>query len=176
MRSISLVAASVLMLSGAQLSAQTFGPPIAGMCLLSRSSAVSMSQVNQSLQSQLGQLRGRLSSELSNRRNAIEQQIRALEAARNTIAPIEYERQKAELERQAQLLDQQQNSAFIAAQTRGQQQIDKVLNQALSRVITSRACSVVVERDGAYGWNNEMDITGAVTREMDIIATSVSVG
>jgi Skp family chaperone for outer membrane proteins len=175
MRSISLVAASLLTFTAAPLSAQTFGPPIPGMCLLSRASAISGSQVNQSLQSQLQQLRSQLSGDLSNRRTAIDQQIRALEAGRNTIAPVEYERQKAELERQAQLLDQQQNSAFIAAQTQGQQQIDNVVNQALSRVITSRGCSVVLERDGAYGWNNAMDITESVAREMDSIAATVRI-
>lgn len=43
----------------------------------------------------------------------------------------------AEFDQQAQTLEQQQHSRFIAAQRRGQQQIDRVMNEALSRAVTS---------------------------------------
>jgi hypothetical protein len=61
-------------------------------------------------------------------------------------------------------VEQQQNVRFIAAQERGQQQIDRALNEALGRVVTRNVCSLVVERNNTYGWNNAMDITSAVTR------------
>ncbi len=48
------------------------------------------------------------------------------------------------------------------------------LNNALSHVITRNACSVVIERDNAYGWNNAMDITPVVAREMDAILTMIT--
>lgn len=88
--------------------------------------------------------------------------------------PIEYQRQLAALNQQALALDQQQNARFIAAQTRGQQQIDRALNEALSRIVTRSGCSVVFERDNAYGWNNAMDITEAVAQEMNGLLQAVS--
>jgi Skp family chaperone for outer membrane proteins len=174
MRSIRLIAASLLAFAPVPLSAQTFGPPITGMCLLSRTGAIGASRAGQSTQSQLKQMQGTLSGELARRRAATDQQRRTLEARRNATAPIEYQRQLAALDQQAQVLEQQQNSRFIAAQTYAQQQLDRALGAALARVITREACSVVLERDKSYGWNNAMDITGAVTGEMDRNLQAVS--
>ena len=175
MRSIRLVSAALLACTAASLSAQTFGPPITGMCLLSRTAAIGASRAGQSVQTQLKQMQATLNGELAQRRGAIDQQRRALEGRRNATAPIEYQRQSTALDQQAQVLDQQQNSRFIAAQTRGQQQVDRALGEALARVITRQPCSVVFERDQSYGWNNTMDITGAVTREMDSILQGVAI-
>lgn len=125
------------------------------------------------MQAQLKQMQTSLNGDLAQRRNAIDQQRRALEARQNTTAPIEYQQQMASLNHQAQTLDQQQNARFISAQTRGQQQIDRALGEALARVITRTHCSVVLERDHSYGWNNAMDITPAVTREMDAVLQTV---
>lgn len=169
MRSISVILASLLACAGAPASAQTFGPPITGLCLLSRASAINASRAGQSMQAQLKQMQASLSGDLARQRAALDQQRRQLEARQSSIAPIEYQRQLTALNQQVQQLDQQQNGRFIAAQTRGQQQIDIALGQALGQVITRSACSVVIERDHSYGWNNAMDITGAVTKEMDAI-------
>lgn len=173
MRIISLFAASLLACVGTAAPAQTFGPPITGMCLLSRTGAIASSRAGQAMQAQLKQMQGALSGDLARQRATIDQQRRALEARQNSTAPIEYQRQLAALNQQAQILEQQQNARFIAAQTRGQQQIDSALNNALGRVVTRASCSVVLERDNAYGWNNTMDITPAVTREMDGLLQSV---
>lgn len=173
MRSITLFAASLLMCAGAPAQAQTFGPPITGFCLLSRASAISASLAGKSMQGQLKQMQAALSGELAQRRSALDQQRRQLQSRQSATAPIEYQRQLAVIDQQVRLLDQQQNARFIAAQTRGQQQIDRALNDALGRVITRTACSVVMERDHAYGWNNAMDLTPAVAREMDGILQAV---
>ena len=174
MRLFLILAAASLVFATASASAQTFGPPITGMCLLSRTAAIGASRAGQSLQGQLKQMQGTLSAQLAQQRAAIDQQRRALETRQNTTAPIEYQHLQAALNQQLQALDQQQNARFIAAQTRGQQQIDRALNEALSRVITRSACSVVFERDNAYGWNNAMDITQAVARDMDGVLQAVS--
>lgn len=174
MRIISLFAASLLACAGVAAPAQTFGPPIQGLCLLSRTGAIAASRAGQSMQAQLRQMQGALSGDLARQRATIDQQRRALEARQNSTAPIEYQRQLSALNQQAQILEQQQNARFIAAQTRGQQQIDGALNNALGRVVTRTSCSVVLERDNAYGWNNTMDITPAVTREMDGLLQSVA--
>lgn len=174
MRSITFIAASLLACTATSLAAQTFGSPIAGICLLSRTSAIGQSRAGQSMQAQLKQKQAALSGELAQRRGFLEQQRRTLETRRNATAPIEYQRQLAALDQQLQVLEQQQNARFIAAQTQGQQQIDRALGEALARVITRAACSVVLERDQSYGWNNAMDITGAVTREMDSILSAIA--
>jgi Skp family chaperone for outer membrane proteins len=175
MRLTGLSAALLLVCAGAPASAQTFGPPITGLCLLSRTNAINASRAGQSMQAQLKQMQSSLTGELAQRRAAVEQQRRQLEGRQSAIAPIEYQRQLAALNQQAQALEQQQNARFIAAQTVGQQQIDRALNAALSRVITRSVCSLVMERDHAYGWNNAMDITPTVTREMDGILQVVAI-
>ena len=167
MRSIGVLATSFLAFASLPAFAQTFGPPIPGFCMLSRTGAIGASRAGQSMQTQLKQMQAALNGELAQRRASLDQQRRALEARQSAIAPIEFQKQLAGLNQQTQALDQQQNARFIAAQTRGQQQIDNALNGALARVVTRAACSVVMERDNAYGWNNAMDITQTVAREMD---------
>lgn len=175
MRSIRLIAASLLTCSAASLSAQTFGPPITGMCLLSRAGAITASRAGRSMQAQLTLMQKTLNGELAQRRGLIDQQRRSLEARQGAIAPIEYQRQLANLDQQTQALERQQNARFIAAQTHGQQQVDRALGEALARVITQKACSMVFERDQSYGWNNAMDITGSVTTEMDTILQATAI-
>lgn len=168
-------AAAFLICLASPVVAQTFGPPIKGVCLLSRTSAIGASRANQSLQAELKKLKESLSTELAKHRAALSDQQRALDARQDRVAPIEYQRQKALLDLQMQQLDHQLNSRFIAAQARGQQQVDEALNQALARVITRSACSFVMERDNTYGWNNAMDVTDAVTQEMNSILSIVAV-
>lgn len=175
MRRITLFIAFLCVCAGVPAPAQTFGPPIQGLCLLSRSGAISASRAGQSMQAQLKQMQASLNGDLAQRRSALDQQRRLLEARQGTTAPIEYQRQLAGLNQQAQVLDQQQNARFIAAQTVAQQQVDRALNDALGLVVTRSACSLVLERDNAYGWNNVMDITLAVSREMDSIRQTVSI-
>lgn len=167
MRLIGAFVTSLLAFVSVPASAQTFGPPITGFCMLSRAGTINASRAGQSMQAQLRQMQASLNGDLAQRRASLDQQRRALEARQSAIAPIEFQRQLTALNQQAQTLEQQQNARFIAAQTKGQQQIDRALNNALSRVITRNACSVVMERDNAYGWNNAMDITPLVAREMD---------
>jgi Skp family chaperone for outer membrane proteins len=174
MRLFGPFAAFLLVCIGAPVSAQTFGPPIQGLCLLSRTGAIGASRAGQSMQAQLKQMQASLSGDLAQRRNGIEQQRRQLEARQNATAPIEYQRQMAALDQQAREIEQQQNVRFIAAQERGQQQIDRALNEALGRIVTRNVCSLVVERNNTYGWNNAMDITPAVTREMDSLVQTVT--
>lgn len=175
MRLIGVLVTCLVTLVGAPASAQTFGPPVAGLCLLSRTGAISASRAGQSMQAQLRQMQASLNAELAQRRASLDLQRRALEGRQGVIAPIEFQRQLASLNQQAQALDQQQNARFIAAQTRGQQQIDRALNDALSRVITRSACGVVMERDNAYGWNNAMDITPTTVRDMDGVLQAVTI-
>lgn len=174
MRIIVPFAATVLAFASIPASAQTFGPPIQGLCLLSRNGAIAASRAGQSMQAQLKQMQGALSGDLARQRSSIDQQRRTLETRQNSTAPIEYQRQVSALNQQAQSIEQQQNLRFISAQARGQQQIDQALNTALGRVVSKANCSVVLERDNSYGWNNAMDITPAVTREMDALFQSVA--
>src|SRR5688500_2062262 len=107
MRSISLITASLLACIGAPAAAQTFGPPITGMCLLSRTSAIGASRAGQSMQAQLKQMQMSLSGELARRRSGVEHQRRQLEGRRNTIPPLEYQRQRADLDQLSQAIVQE---------------------------------------------------------------------
>lgn len=175
MRLTRIIVASVLACTTVPLAAQTFGPPIKGVCLLSRAAAINASHAGQSMQAQLKQAQVTLNGELAQRRGAIDQQRQALEGRRNATAPIEYQRQLAALDQQQQMLEQQQNARFIAMQGSGQQQVNRALGDAVSQVITREACSVVFERDQSYGWNNTMDITSAVTARLDALLPAVRI-
>lgn len=175
MRLNKFAAAAGLICLAAPVFAQTFGPPIKGVCLLSRASAINAARASQSLKVELEKKKASLSNELAKHRAVIDEQRRILDARQDRIAPIEYQSQRSALDRRMQQLEQQLNARFITAQTLGQRQVDDALNQALARVITQSACSFVMERDHTYGWNNAMDITRAVTQEMDFILTTVTV-
>lgn len=174
MRSIGLVVAFLLVCTGSSATAQTFGPPIHGMCLLSRAGAIGASRAGQSMQAQLKRMRASLNGDLAQRRAALDQERRQLEARQSSIAPIDYKRQMDALAQKAQGLEQAENARFITAQQRGQQQLDHALSVALARVVTREGCSIVLERDNSYGWNNAMDVTGAVTREIDASLRTVA--
>jgi Skp family chaperone for outer membrane proteins len=173
MRLIGIIAASLLLCASTSLPAQTFGPPITGLCLLSRAAAIGGSRAGQSMQAQLKQMQSSLNSDLAQRRAALDQQRRQLETQQGSIPPIDYKRQMDALVQKAQGLEQAQNARFIAAQQRGQQQLDRALGEALAKVITRQACSLVLERDSSYGWNNAMDVTPAVTKEMDTLLQGI---
>jgi len=175
MRLTKFIAALLVICATPPVAAQTFGPPIKGVCLLSRVSAVNASRASQSLNAELKKKKDLLSTELAKHRAALDEQRHALDVRQDRIAPIEYQRRKAVLDRQVQQLEKELNTRFIAAQAHGQQQVDNALNQALSRVITRNACSFVMERDTTYGWNNAMDITSAVTQEMNAILTTIAI-
>ena len=176
-RSIHAGLGLVLMLGAAQrVDAQTFGPPIAGMCLLSKSGAVAGSRAGQSMQRQVEMLRTSLSSDIAKQRAALGQLNRRLETQQSTTLPLDYQRQLTALNQQAQIVtqtEQQYNAKLQQAQIRAQQQVDGALNAALGRVLQRERCSVIFERDTAYGWNNAMDITPTVTREMDGVLQAV---
>lgn len=125
------------------------------------------------MQAQLRQMQASLNGDLAQRRVALDQQRRELETRQASIAPIDYKRQMGALVQEAQRLEQAQNVRFIAVQQRGQQQLDRALGGALAKVISRQACSLVLERDSSYGWNNAMDITAAVTNEMDLLIQSI---
>ncbi|MGR4893589.1 OmpH family outer membrane protein [Sphingopyxis sp. LARHCG72] len=157
--------------------AQTFGPPIAGMCLLSKTGVISGSRAGRSMQQQVETLRTSLAGDVARQRTALAGLARRLEAQQGTTLPLDYQRQLGALSQQSQIVtqtEQQHNARLQQVQLRAQQQVDGALNTALSRVLTLQRCSVIFERDTAYGWNNAMDITPAVTREMDGILQAVS--
>ena len=82
MRVLGLFAASVLACWAVAAPAQTFGPPIAGLCLLSRTGAISASRAGQSMQVQLRQMQASLSNDLARQRATLDQQRRTLETRR----------------------------------------------------------------------------------------------
>lgn len=164
------VCAAIPATSFAQAQPPVFGPPIAGVCLLSRQSAVSTSLAGRSMQSHLGNMRSGLSDQLTRQAQMIDQERRVLVAGQGNVAPTEYQRRMGALEQRAQTLSRSQDAAnarLQAAQTQAQAQVDAALGNALARVVTRSQCSLVLERDITYGWNNAMDITAAVVDEMD---------
>jgi len=101
MRLVGVLVIGLVTIVAAPTSAQTFGPPITGMCLLSRVGAIGASRAGQSMQAQLRQLQTSLSSELAQRRASLDVQRRAVEGRQAAIAPIEFQRQLAGFNQQA---------------------------------------------------------------------------
>jgi len=164
-----LVATSALAIAGAA-SAQTYGPPMAGVCVVSRDQALAASQAGVSANQQLTQFVSGVRGELNAQRSAIQNDDRALAAQKASLAAADYQQRVGQLRARYQALDhasQVRDAQLAATRKQAFDQIGAVMGPSLTEVIAARRCSLVLERASTYGANPEMDITAQVIQRMN---------
>jgi Skp family chaperone for outer membrane proteins len=156
-----LVIALVGALSGAPAAAQSFGPPIAGVCLFGRSDALEKSARGKEIAARIARAENALSEKVAGDRARIQAEAAHLDgrdsrrvAQQQLLAIVD------QYEKDVQARIKMQSALGYAV-------IEPVMVAALSQVITEKRCSLIVERSITYGWNNGMDITDIVISRID---------
>ncbi len=144
------------------------GPPIAGVCLFGRDGAIANSKAGQATDARLRQLGQGVQAELSPEQQAIIAENNALKAG--TVPSAQREQRIAALQKRATAFTQLQQLRTAQLQTTRAQALDQILkpmDQVLGPISTAHHCSVVIERSATYGFNQAMDLTPDVVRQLD---------
>ena len=156
----------------------TYGPPLTGVCVFSRDTALNTSAAGQSANQQLQQIAQSIQTQMNVERDAIVTENKALVAEKAKLTAAKLQARQAALQQRAQTF--QQTIQLRNAQV--QQTHDKTMDQIAASVtpilvstITAHACSLIVERNGIYGANPAMDLTPEVITKLNAALPTVAV-
>lgn len=150
--------------------AVTHGPALPGVCIFSSQGAISGSAVGKAVNTRLGTIIQQVNAELGGERTALENEAKALDAKKATIAQDALEQQAATLQaksnawqRKGQLRQKEVEATEQKALARVYQELDMPIRQ----VYQAQKCSMLLERDSVMLANPAMDITPAVITALD---------
>lgn len=156
------VGASLLSAAASAQQAPTFGPPIPGMCIFGRSAALEGSNRGREVAARIAAAGKMVSARAQGDRSRIQSELSR---------PGQQDpSRRAALMQELNAVQQFENDARNSIQARsaeGYAALEPSMVAALSKVVTERRCSLIVERAITYGWNNGMDVTDAVIAAMN---------
>ena len=148
----------------------THGPALPGVCIFSSQGAISGSAVGKAVNTRLGTIVQQVRAELDGERTGLENEAKALDAKKATIAQDALEQQAATLQaksnawqRKGQLRQKEVEATEQKALARVYQEMDLPIRQ----VYQAQKCSLLLERDSVMLANPAMDITPAVVTALD---------
>ena len=147
------------------------GPPIAGICLFGRDGAIANSKAGQATDARLRQLGQGVQAELNPEQQAIIAENNALKVGGANIPALQRDQRIGALQKRATAftqLQQLRTAQLQATRTQALDQILKPMDQVLGPISTAHHCSVVIERSATYGFNQAMDLTPDVVRQLDV--------
>jgi Skp family chaperone for outer membrane proteins len=150
--------------------AVTHGAPIAGVCIFSSQRAVGQSLVGKAVNTRLQAIIGQVNAELTGERNALDTDVKALEAKKATLDQSALEQQAAALQvrgnawqRKGQLRQREVEATEQKQLARVYQELDPAIRQAYQ----AKSCAILIERESVLLGNPAMDITDAVVVAVD---------
>lgn len=152
-------------LAGVPATAQSgpkFGPPVPGVCLLGRADALEKSARGREIAARITRAESLLAGKVAGDKARVQAELARL-------GSVNTARRLALLQEMNTIVqyDRDSQARIEALSTSGYAAIEPALVAALSKVVTQRRCSLIVERSITYGWNNAMDITDAVIVAID---------
>ncbi len=157
--------------------APVFGPPPAGVCLLSQSEALARSRVGASAAQQLKQFADGIDAELRAERTAIVSDDHTLLGQKASLGAADFQQRVAQLKQRYDELDRTRalrDAQLNLTRRNAVAQLMTVLTPSLADTITARRCGLVFERGATYGFAEAMDVTAAVVQRMDARASLVT--
>jgi len=150
--------------------AVTHGPALPGVCIFSSPRAVGTSLIGKAVDARLKTITQQVQAELTGERTALENEAKALDAKRATLAQDAQEQQGAALQvkanawqRKAQLRQREVEATEQKALSRVYQELDTPIKQ----VYQAQKCSILFDRESVMLANEAMDITPAVVAALD---------
>lgn len=150
--------------------AVTHGPAIAGVCIFSSARAVGSSQVGKAVDTRLKTIIQQVNAELTGERTALDNEAKALDAKKATLAQDVLEQQASALQvkanawqRKGQLRQREVEATEQKALARVYQELDTPIKQ----VYQAQKCGMLIDRESVMLANPSMDITDAVVTALD---------
>lgn len=150
--------------------AVTHGPAIPGVCIFSGARAIGSSQVGKAVDARLKTIIQQVNAELTGERTALDNEAKALDAKKATIAQDALEQQAATLQAKAnawQRKGQLRQKEVEATEQKALARVYSELNTPIQQVYQAQKCSVLLDRESVMLANPAMDITDAVVAALD---------
>jgi len=159
----------VLVLAAAALAgpalAQSFGPPTAGVCFLTKQRVLDGSNAGAAANQRIAELRQAVEEELSGERQAIANDANVLQIQKPVIDIAIYQQRAGALalrQQAFQTLENTRNDQLARTRADVTAHLISQLAPILAAVLSEHRCSAVFESSGAYAFNPTMDLTGEV--------------
>ncbi|AAK23889.1 OmpH family outer membrane protein [Caulobacter vibrioides] len=150
--------------------AVTHGPALPGVCIFSSPRAVGSSLVGKAVDARLKTIIQQVNAELTGERTALDNEAKALDAKKTTIAQDALEQQAATLQAKAnawQRKGQLRQKEVEATEQKALSRVYQELNTPIQQVYQAQKCSVLLDREAVMLANPAMDITDAVVAALD---------
>jgi outer membrane protein len=151
-------------------SAQVITANVPGVCVLSREGIVGASTVGKYVQTRLQQLATQTNAELSGEQTSLQNDAKALEAKKATLAAAAYQQQGAALQQRAEALQNKAQLRDRELQATEQKAVARVLQEASPLVadqVKAKNCGVVLDANSIIAANPGMDLTQAVVTALN---------
>lgn len=138
---------------------------VAGVCVLSREGLVGASTVGKYVQTRLNQLTSQTTAELTGEQTSLQNDAKALEAKKATLAAAAYQQQGAALQQRADALQQKAQQRDRELQATEQKAVARVLQEAsplVAEEVRAKGCGVVLDANSVLAANPAMDLTPGV--------------
>ncbi|MEO7027259.1 MAG: OmpH family outer membrane protein [Caulobacteraceae bacterium] len=153
------------------------GPAIPGMCVLSQRQAIGASTVGRYVNGRMTQIVSQWKAELTPEQTAIENDAKALGAARATLDANTYQSRQAALQARAaswqQKLDLRQRETQ-ATERKSVNRIAQELSPIVQQLYQQRRCSLLIDADVVLGANTDMDLTAQAIAALNARITQFS--
>jgi outer membrane protein len=153
------------------------GAPVPGVCIFSFEKTIGDSTVGKAYQARMQQLAAQVEAELNPERTSIQNDANALQTQRNTITPDQFTQRGNAINARIQAYQEKEQlraQELDETKNRALQQIVNNINPLLVTVYTQRNCAVVVDQSTLIAANTAMDISPAVTAQLNTKMTTIT--
>ena len=141
-----------------------------GVCVLSREGIVGASTVGKYVQTRLGQLTTQTNAELTAEQTSLQNDAKALEAKKATLAAAAYQQQGSALQQRADGLQQkaqQRDRELQATEQKAQQRVIAEASALVGDQIKAKNCAIVLDAQAVMAANASMDLSGGLVAALD---------
>lgn len=149
----------------------THGPPLTGVCVLSRQGAVGSSSAGKAANTRLEQLAAQVRAEVAPQETTLQNDAKAFQTAQAGLSADARQKQGQALQQRAgalQQLERTRGAQLDVTRTRALQQISARMGPIAQTVYQSHNCSILLNGDDAvFATNPAMDLTSAVVAQLN---------
>jgi Skp family chaperone for outer membrane proteins len=153
------------------------GPPVAGVCYLSREAIFTNAKVGQAASARLKQLAQQAQSEIDAERKPVDADVQAYRAKASSLTAEQRQSQEQALSQRVQNVqaDQQTKGRQLeATRAKAMEQIAAYAQPVIVSIYGSKNCGVLFDRNAVLGGNMSNDLTPAVVQGLDAKVTTIS--
>jgi Skp family chaperone for outer membrane proteins len=172
-----LIATPALAQSSPGAAAPLDGPLIQGICLLSQQAVFSNAKIGAAATARLQQLAQQAQAGLTEERQSIEAQAKALEAEQGKLSPADVRRRQQTLSGRVQSLQaeaQQRSHQVEATREKALAAISQDAQPAIAEAYAAHHCGLLLDRNAVLGGNLGGDLTADVVRGLDARVTTIT--